>query len=63
MTVTDDFVAANQQYVTDQFPGPQPLPPARTIAVVACMDARLDPAKVFGFAEGTATSSATPAVP
>ena len=54
MSVTDDFVVANQSYADQGFPGAQPLPPARQVAVVACMDARLDPAKVFGFAEGDA---------
>ncbi len=51
MSVTDEFVSANAEYA---FPGPLPLPPARQIAVVACMDARLDPAKVLGFTEGDA---------
>jgi carbonic anhydrase len=51
MTTTDDFVTANADYA---FPGPLPLPPARQVAIVACMDARLDPAKVFGFHEGDA---------
>ncbi len=54
MSVTDDFLAANQSYATNAHPGPQPLPPAKQVAIVACMDARLDPAKVFGFAEGDA---------
>jgi carbonic anhydrase len=31
-----------------------PLPPARKLAVLACMDARLDPAKVLGLQEGDA---------
>ena len=54
MSVTDDFVAANNDYAADGHPGSQPLPPAKQVAIVACMDARLDPAKVFGFAEGDA---------
>jgi carbonic anhydrase len=54
MTTTDEFVTANQTYADSGFPGEQPLPPARKVAVVACMDARLDPAKVFGFGEGDA---------
>lgn len=54
MSTTDEFVAANDAYATSGFPGLQPLPPARKIAIVACMDARLDPAKLFGFAEGDA---------
>ena len=53
MTVTDELVAANQAYQQD-FQGPLPLPPARKVAVVACMDARLDPAKILGISEGDA---------
>ncbi len=53
MTVTDEFVAANQSY-REGFEGPLPLPPARKIAVIACMDARLDPARILGIAEGDA---------
>ncbi|MEO6606616.1 MAG: carbonic anhydrase [Aeromicrobium sp.] len=53
MTVTDEFVEANKTYQQD-FNGPLPLPPARQIAVVACMDARLDPAKILGIEEGDA---------
>ena len=53
MTVTDELVAANQAY-QQGFKGPLPLPPARKVAVLACMDARLDPAKVLGLQEGDA---------
>lgn len=53
MTVTDELVEANKAYQQD-FQGPLPLPPARRVAVVACMDARLDPAKILGIAEGDA---------
>jgi len=53
MTVTDEFVEANKAY-QESFDGPLPLPPARKVAVVACMDARLDPAKILGIAEGDA---------
>jgi carbonic anhydrase len=35
-------------------PDPNPRAPARKLAVLACMDARLDPAKVLGLAEGDA---------
>ncbi len=54
MTTTEEFLTANADYAAHGFPGAQPLPPARRVAVVACMDARLDPAKIFGFAEGDA---------
>ena len=53
MSVTDELVAANAAYV-ETFGGPLPLPPARQVAVVACMDARLDPQRVLGLAEGDA---------
>ena len=53
MTVTDEFVQANKAY-QEGFNGPLPLPPARKVAVVACMDARLDPAKILGINEGDA---------
>lgn len=53
MSVTDEFVKANKDY-QEGFEGPLPLPPARKVAVVACMDARLDPAKVLGISEGDA---------
>ncbi|KAA1399552.1 beta-class carbonic anhydrase [Aeromicrobium ginsengisoli] len=53
MTVTDEFIEANKSY-QEGFNGPLPLPPARKVAVVACMDARLDPAKVLGINEGDA---------
>lgn len=53
MTVTDELVEAKKSY-QEGFEGPLPLPPARKVAVVACMDARLDPAKILGIAEGDA---------
>jgi carbonic anhydrase len=51
MTGTDELLEATAHY---DFPGTLPLPPARGVAIVACMDARLDPAKVFGLNEGDA---------
>ena len=53
MTVTDDLLANNVQYA-EQFAGPLPLPPARHVAVVACMDARLHPSRILGLQEGDA---------
>ncbi|MDO9377433.1 MAG: carbonic anhydrase [Nocardioidaceae bacterium] len=53
MSVTDELVEANQAYASG-FEGPLPLPPARKVAVLACMDARLDPAKILGLSEGDA---------
>lgn len=54
MTVTDEFLSANEAYAADFAKGDLPLPPARKTAVLACMDARLDPARVLGLEEGDA---------
>ncbi len=54
MTVTDELIAANTRYRDSFTKGDLPLPPARQVAVLACMDARLDPAQVLGLAEGDA---------
>ena len=52
-TVTDDLLANNNGY-SAQFNGPLPLPPARQVAVVACMDARLNVYGILGLNEGDA---------
>ena len=54
MTVTDEFLTNNDTYASSFTKGELPLPPAKHIAVVACMDARLDPARVLGLEEGDA---------
>jgi carbonic anhydrase len=53
MSVTDELLAANARYA-EAFSGPLPLPPSRQIAVLACMDARLDVYRALGLAEGEA---------
>ena len=53
MSVTDDLLANNAQYAST-FGGQLPLPPAKHIAVVACMDARLNVYAILGLAEGEA---------
>jgi carbonic anhydrase len=53
MSVIDDFIAHNARYA-DGFTGPLPLPPSKHVAVVACMDARLDVSRVLGLEEGEA---------
>ncbi|MDT4908154.1 MAG: carbonic anhydrase, partial [Pseudonocardiales bacterium] len=40
MTVTDELLENNATYA-ETFNGPLPMPPAKHVAVVACMDARL----------------------
>src|SRR5208283_1662975 len=51
---TDSFVANSEQYAAGFDKGHLPLPPASRTAVVACMDARLNPYGVLGLAEGDA---------
>ena len=51
MTVTDELLTNNAAYA-DAFTGPLPLPPAKQLAVVACMDARLDVYSILGLKEG-----------
>src|SRR5262245_9913173 len=53
MSVTDRLLANNAVYA-DNFNGPLPLPPARGVAVIACMDARLNVYAILGLAEGEA---------
>ncbi|ALE84734.1 beta-class carbonic anhydrase [Pseudonocardia sp. HH130629-09] len=53
MSVTDELLENNARYA-ESFSGPLPLPPARKIAVVACMDARLDVYRILGLADGDA---------
>ena len=54
MSTTDALVAANAAYAASFDDGDLPIPPARNVAVVACMDARLDPAAILGLANGDA---------
>src|SRR5690348_5356352 len=53
--ILDEVLAANGKY-TENFgnKGDLPLPPSRRFAILTCMDARLDPAKFAGLAEGDA---------
>lgn len=53
MTVTDEYLANNDAYAAT-FSGPLPLPPSKHVAVVACMDARLDVYRALGINEGEA---------
>src|ERR1700761_4069273 len=53
MSVTDQYLKNNEAYAA-QFSGPLPLPPASHVAVVACMDARLNVYGILGLKEGEA---------
>ncbi len=54
MTVTDDLLANAQTYAASFDKGSLPLPPAKHVAVLACMDARLNPYGLLGLSEGDA---------
>ncbi len=53
MSATDELLANNARYA-EQFTGPLPLPPAKGVAVIACMDARLNVYAILGLNEGEA---------
>jgi carbonic anhydrase len=53
--IVDEVLAANHTYASDfGDKGQLPMPPGRHFAILTCMDARLDPAKYAGLAEGDA---------
>lgn len=54
MSAIDDLLANNQSYASTRSPGSAPMAPAKGIAVVACMDARLDTGALLGLVEGDA---------
>ena len=54
MSVTDDLVRNNKSYAGSFKKGDLPIPPAKHVAVLACMDARLDVNKILGLEEGEA---------
>ncbi len=55
MSVTDEYLENNANYAA-QFTGPLPLPlpPSKHVAVLACMDARIDVYRVLGLKDGEA---------
>ena len=54
MSVTDELIANNERYAESFNSGDLPIPPAKKLAVVACMDARLNPHEILGLARGDA---------
>ncbi|MGK3961514.1 beta-class carbonic anhydrase [Sorangium sp. So ce118] len=54
MSVIDELLHANEAYAARFAKGSLALPPGRKVAIVACMDARLDPARALGLEEGDA---------
>ena len=53
MSATEEYLANNARYA-ETFTGPLPMPPARQVAVVACMDARLNVYAILGLGDGEA---------
>ncbi len=54
MSVTDEFVQNASSYREGFDKGDLPMPPGRKVAIVACMDARLNPYGLLGLSEGEA---------
>jgi carbonic anhydrase len=54
VSVTDEPLRNNEAYASAFDKGELPMPPGRKVAVVACMDARLDPNGALGLQEGDA---------
>jgi carbonic anhydrase len=54
VSVTDELLANNEAYSASFDKGELPLPPAKKVAVVACMDARVNPYGALGLHEGDA---------
>src|SRR6266581_1349606 len=54
MSEVQEFQKANDAYASSFSKGNLPMPPGGHVAVLTCMDARLDPAKFLGLAEGDA---------
>jgi carbonic anhydrase len=54
MTTSQQLIDNNGDYAASFSKGDLPMPPGKKLAVLACMDARLDPARVLGLEEGDA---------
>ena len=54
MSATDELLQNNEAYAASFDKGDLPLPPAKKVAVVTCMDARLNPYVMLGLREGDA---------
>jgi carbonic anhydrase len=54
MTVTDELLKNNAEFARNFSKGDLPMPPGKGLAVVACMDARLNVYALLGLQEGEA---------
>ena len=53
MSATDEYLRNNEKYA-ERFPGPLPRPPSKHVAIVACMDSRMDIFDMLGMRPGEA---------
>ena len=54
MSATNELLAANRSYAESFTKSGKPMPPAMKIAIVACMDARIETGRLLGLEEGDA---------
>jgi carbonic anhydrase len=54
MSAIDEILSNNAAYASTFDKGDLPIPPAKRLAVIACMDARVDPATSLGLGDGDA---------
>jgi len=54
MPTLPELLEANRRYAAGFTKGSLPMPPARHVAILVCMDARIDPARALGLEEGDA---------
>ncbi len=54
MSATDELLGDNEAYAVGFDKGSLPMPPGKQVAVVACMDARIETGRMLGLEEGDA---------
>ena len=54
MSATDEFLNNSESYAEGFDKGDLPMPPGKKVAILACMDARLNPQGLLGLEEGDA---------
>jgi carbonic anhydrase len=54
MSAIDEVLSANREYAASFSSGELPMPPGRKLAIVTCMDARIETGRAFGLKEGDA---------
>jgi len=54
MSATNEFLSNNESYAENFTKGGKPMPPAKKVSIVACMDARIETGRLLGLEEGDA---------